>query len=193
MDSGVTYLRSCALDMALNDVRDGWLNPDRIEQRATFNIGRWLRGDHFYYKHSLTVDGVWITDYYTDSKTSLTRSQVIEILSGADFVQRTPGERAWERLRTNAETWALKAFDERNFVTYGMTVGSTVTTVDTTYFGGQALVGEVAEVDPSDDDLPICVKFDGFPYLYFDFKELNVQSQPVSVSIGILRPQERND
>lgn len=191
--TNVTYLRSCALDLALEDVRNGWLKPRTIEQKVRFSLTRWLRGQKNYYKHSLTVDGVWITDYHSDSKVTMTEKKIIEVLSGAEFVWRTEGERAWEQLRTNCETWALEAFDYRNFQTFGMTVGSTVVTQDKSYFGGAQLVGEVAEVDPDDDHLPICVKFNGFPYLYFSVSELEVRSQPVKVPIILALPQERNN
>lgn len=188
-----TYLRSCALDLALEDTRNGWLKPRTIEQKVRFSLARWLRGQKNCYKHSLTVDGVWITDYYSDSKVTMTEKKVVEVLAGAEFVWRTEGQRAWEQLRTNSETWAIEAFDYRNFQTFGMTVGSTVTTKDDSYFGGARLVGEVAEVDPDDDNLPICVKFEGFPYLYFSVDELEVRSQPVKVPMVLALPQERSN
>lgn len=188
-----TYLRSCVLNMALEDVRDGWLKPRTIEQKVTRSFGRYLRGNQNYFKHSLTVDGVWITDYHSDSKVAMTEKKIIEVLAGAEFVWRTEGQRAWEQLRVNSEMWAVEAFDYRNFRKYGMTVGSTVTAMDESYFGGVRLVGEVAEVDPSDDHLPICVKFAGFPYLYFSVDELKVRSQPVKVPIILALPQERSN
>lgn len=193
-----TYLRSCALNLALDDLRAGWLKPKRIEQRARFSLGQYLRGNPNYWNHSLTVDGVWIADYRSGSKDRMTEAQVIEVLAGgsasdAPHLGYDYGSNAWVQLRTNVETWAVKAFDHRNFEKFGLTVGSTVTTADTNYFGGQKLIGEVSEVDPEDDEFNIWVKFDGFPYLVFRRDELVVKSQPVKVPMSLALPQENRN
>lgn len=185
----ISYARSTVGDEALEELNRGNLHPGFYQEKVRFSLGRWFKS-HPCYRHELSVGGMPIVTYWSDEKAEINPNGVLGVLKGAAIVGQHI--ETFDEVFTNVKAWRVKAFDLRNYYRYGLTVGTVVEVDDPNYFGGKKVRGEVIEIDYDNEVLPIMTKFEGWPYLFFDAKELKVISQPSFVPLMALSLERAN-
>lgn len=188
----ISYARSTVGDEAREELNRGSLHPKTWSEKIRFSLGRWFKSLP-HWRHELVVDDRHIVTYYTVTKAEITQGELMHLLK-ARVLQYDQGNRPeqLEAMRWCIEEWSIRAFDLRNYCRYGLTVGTGVEVDDPNYFGGKKVRGEVIEIDYGNEVLPIMTKFEGWPYLFFDAKELKVISQPSFVPLMALSLEHAN-
>lgn len=188
----ISYARSTVGDVAQEELDCGNLHPKSWSEKIRFDLGHWFKALP-HWRHELTVDDRHIVTYYTETKAEITQDELMHLLKARAL--KYVSDNSSEQLRAMQwciREWNVRAFDLRNYYRYGLTVGTVVEVDDPNYFGGQKVCGEVIEIDYDNEVLPIMTQFEGWPYLFFDAKELKVISQPSFVPLMALSLEHAN-